>query len=117
MRLHISSDAEKLLLDARTYLIAKACKATPSGVASKALEIFFNKYFENEKKNMEKTFFDKKSYIKDILDNSCEDDEALKDSLRELILKMKPAKPVRKRAKTKTSMSLHKQPSDVSKNA
>lgn len=92
MRLHISPEAEELLVDARSYLKSKACKATPSGVASKALEIFFTKYFNNEKKNLEKIFFDKKSYIKNILDNSCEDDEILSDSLRQLLTKMKPRK-------------------------
>ena len=90
MRINVTPEAEKLLVAGRSYLTDKACKMTPSQFASKVIEIFFAKYFNNEKKSLEKIFFDKKSYIKNILENSCDDDEELSDSLRQLLVKMKP---------------------------
>lgn len=101
MRLHISEEAERLLLDGRNYLKSKDCKATPSGVASQVLEIFFTKYFEQEKKKLEKTFFDKKAYIRKVLASNSDSDEALSESLKELMTKIRSSR--KNSEKTSTS--------------
>ena len=103
MRVHVNSEAERLLLLARKQLLAKACKATPSRVASAALEIFFTKYFDSERKNLERRFFDRKSYLKKVLMESSEDDEVLSDSLKELLTKMKTKKKTSSKKSTENS--------------
>ena len=92
MRVFLDTKAQERIIEAKEFLKSKSCKATPSRVASWVVEIFFEKYFKNEAKNFEKEFFDKKSYIKNILRKSFDDDENLSDSLRELLVKVRPKK-------------------------
>ena len=67
-------------------------KVTPSKLAAWVIKEFFKKYYNNEKKNIERAFFDKKAYIRKLLAKPYDDDEELSSSLRELLLKVKPTR-------------------------
>lgn len=52
-------------------------KVNESKLASKAIEIFFNKYYQKEKIFIEKSFFDQKAVLQEIINKSKNDDELL----------------------------------------
>ena len=92
VRAQLDQETQEEMALAIKDLRSNSGKVTPSKLAAWVIKEFFKKYYNNEKKNMERAFFDKKAYIKKLLAKPYEDDEELSSSLRELLLKVKPAR-------------------------
>lgn len=76
-----------LALRAVNELKDRHCKVNLSNVANLALEIFFDKYFETSMGVFEKRFFDRKKYLKDLIQSGNQD--SLDNSLKEYVKKIK----------------------------
>ena len=96
-------DGKRLLLSTEAYALLDAevnnlkqkgahFKLNEAKLASVVIEIFCSKYFEKERKHIEARFFNKKSYLKMLIEKS-ESEEDLSSSLNEFLQKTKKAKP------------------------
>lgn len=64
------------------------CKATHSQIVSRVVSLFLDRYLEKEWKSLEKGFFDKKTYLKAMLDSSNSEEE-LTSSVKTFLKKVK----------------------------
>ena len=60
-------------------------KINEAKLASEIITRYFEKYFSKEKEQLEKIFFDKKLYLKKIIQNSNSDEELLESVSKYLI--------------------------------
>jgi hypothetical protein len=92
-RLLLSSEAYALLVAEVNKLKQKGAhfKLNEAKLASVVIEIFCTKYLDKERKQIEAKFFNKKSYLKMLIEKS-ESEEDLSSSLDEFLHKSKKAK-------------------------
>ncbi len=87
---------KRVLLDERaTALVGrviqelrtKHCKVNPSGLTSAVLALFFEKYYDKDKAELEKIFFDEKRYLRSVIQDSSNQEE-LAESIKEYLKKI-----------------------------
>lgn len=66
------------------------CRATHSQVVSMALNIFFESYLTKERSKFEKSFFDRRSYLKSML-NESNSEEEITHSIKTFLKKIEGA--------------------------
>lgn len=98
VRLNLSNETSSHLEGAKNYLRSRSCRVTNSKIAEWVINRYFEKYFEQEKKVMESSFFDEKVYLKKLLADSGNQEE-LASGLKDLVSKISQSKT--KRAKKK----------------
>ena len=98
-RLAISSDAYALLEAEVGNLKQKGAhfKLNEAKLASVVIELFCAKYLDKERKQIEAKFFDKKSYLKMLIEKSTSEDD-LSHSLSEFFHKARTPKTKRSKA-------------------
>ncbi|MEZ4744006.1 MAG: hypothetical protein R3B45_16420 [Bdellovibrionota bacterium] len=80
---------EKVEAQSLAQLIARlrhsSCRVDASKLVNEILKIFFQKYASLEYKHIAASFFDKKNYLKNLINNSTEDqiDESIKGYLNQ----------------------------------
>ncbi|MCB9092885.1 MAG: hypothetical protein H6621_00125 [Halobacteriovoraceae bacterium] len=96
---------KRVLLDERaTALVSttvqelrsRHCKVNPSTLAAASLVIFFEKYYEREKSELEKIFFDEKRFLRSAIQGSSNQEElaeSIKEYLKKINIKPKSKRP------------------------
>lgn len=77
------------------------CKINMTELVNTALDLFFAKHFEQYQKQIEKQYFDRKRFLKELLKSDSK--EELDESLKSLIKKIKPL--TKRKVKNETSDS------------
>ncbi|MCT4642794.1 MAG: hypothetical protein N4A33_10915 [Bacteriovoracaceae bacterium] len=78
-RVALTIEATKYLEESINELTQnkKYIKVTEAKLVSKALVLYFQRYFKKDKKELENIFLDKKAYLKEIIQNSQSDEELI----------------------------------------
>ena len=94
-----NKNGKRVLLSERNTALAqevvknlrdKHCRVNLTDFVNSALHLFLEKHFSQHQGKIEKIFFDRKKYLKELL--KAESNEILDDSLKELVQKIKPKK-------------------------
>lgn len=98
-RIALSSEAFAVLRVEVNLLKQKGAhfKVNEATLASVLIEIFCSKYLDKERKRIESNFFDKKSYLKMMIEKSTSEAD-LSNSLNEFFIKSKTMKTKRPKA-------------------
>ena len=85
-RVLLSPSNVNLVTDAIKSLRDKQCKVNSSDFTNEVLEIFFKKYMILNQRKLETKFFDRREYLKNVLNSDSEKDfdESLKKLLRKI---------------------------------
>ena len=89
-RVLLGTEQADLIAELLDKLRESSCKVDTSKIVDQILLIFFQKYASLEYNNISKVFFDKKSYLKELINGTSE--EEIDKSIAEYLKKNKPRK-------------------------
>ena len=98
-RVLLSEHNTALTLRAIEDFKSKHCKLNMTDLVNTALDLFFEKHLTQYEKQIEKSFFDRKKYLKELLKS--DSTEKLDESLKTLVRKINPRK--KRKAKHETN--------------
>ena len=92
-RIAVSNDVLVLLANevSRFRQFGEQYKVNESKLVSAIIERYFDRYINKDRTWLEKKFFDKRTYLRSLIDNSASD-EALASSIKEFVKKSKSKK-------------------------
>ena len=78
------------IMDLMNKMRKDSCKLDASKIVNEILDLFFRKYEATEFRSLKEKFFDKKSFLKNLINNSSSDD--IDESIKQYLSQTRPIK-------------------------